>query len=73
MNKIKEHWEFLAAAAGLTTAWTVQDYSHLGEFFIVLITILIVSFKAFIFAIKAWVTWRNRNNTQFFLNEKDDE
>lgn len=66
----KSHWEWLVAGGGMFATITLQGTIAI---LIGMFTLGFIACKFGIWLLKFRMTWRNRNNTNFFIKSNDDE
>ena len=74
MNQImKDHWETGISCSGLLAAVVVGKFNTIIEGGIAVATLGFIMVRLAIWILRLRVTWRNRNNVNFFMSKQDEE
>lgn len=72
LNFLKGHWDTGAAFGGMLASVTLSKFDAAVGGAIALATLAFILFRAFVWFLRARITWINRNNTKFFEKTKDE-
>lgn len=70
---LKSHWDVCLGVVGLFGTISAAQINVWLALAIGFFTLMFVMFKAFIWALKTRIAWKNRNNTTFFQKLRDDD
>lgn len=69
----KSHWDAGVASGGLLGVVTMNKFNAAIACLIGVGTLIFIAIRIFIWFLRARITWKNRNNTAFFIKSKDEE